>query len=87
MKTLQEIAKQHHSGYLRCTKGKDTVVFSFCAGRLQDVRQNGMILTPVDTIMDSGKDASYIITDKLGNSCVGLEDSEYRKKLGYHTTN
>lgn len=83
MKTLQEIAKQHHSGYLRSTKGKDNVVFSFCNGRLNDVRQNGMILTSIDTIMDSGKDASYIITDKFGNSCRGMEDSDYRIKLGY----
>ena len=83
MKTLQEIAKQHHSGYLRCTRGKDTVVFSFCNGRLMDVRQNGMVLTQIDAIMDSGKDATYIITDKLGTSCRSMEDSEYRKKLGY----
>jgi hypothetical protein len=42
-----------------------------------------MILASIDTIMDSGKDASYIITDKLGNSCRGMEDSDYRIKLGY----
>ena len=84
MTTLQEIANKHHSGYLRSTKSKDNnVVFSFCNGRLGDVRQNGMILASIDTIMDSGKDASYIITDKLGNSCRGMEDSDYRIKLGY----
>ena len=83
MTTLQEIANKHFSGYIRSTKGKDNVVFSFCNGRLWDVRQNGMILTQIDTIMDSGKDASYIITDKLGNSCRNMEESEYRTKLGY----
>ena len=39
MRTLQEIAKGHHSGYLMNIKYADRkTVFSFCAGRLQDVR-------------------------------------------------
>ena len=85
MRTLQEIAKGHHSGYLMNIKyGNRTTVFSFCAGRLQDVRTNGAILSYIDTTMDSGKDNSYVICDKYGNSLESLanKDNEYRIKLG-----
>ena len=88
MRTLQEIAKGHHSGYLMNIKyGNSKTVFSFCAGRLQDVRINGAILSAMDTVMDSGKDNSYVICDKYGNSLESLanKDNEYRIKLGYQT--
>ena len=86
MRTLQEIAKQHHSGYLlnkNCIDKK--TVFSFCAGRLQDVRINSMIVTRIDTVMDSGRDSSYVICDKYGNSLESLanNDNDYRAKLNY----
>ena len=86
MRTLQEIAKGHHSGYLMNIKYENSkTVFSFCAGRLQDVRTNGAILSAIDTVMDSGKDNSYVICDKYGNSLESLanKDNEYRIKLGY----
>ena len=90
MRTLQEIGKQHHSGYLlnKNYTGNNTVV-SFCAGRLQDVRTNNRILISIDTIMDSGKDSSYTICDKHGNSLESLanDDSQYRVKLGYAPIN
>ena len=88
MRTLQEIAKGHHSGYLMNIKYENSkTVFSFCAGRLQDVRTNGAILSAIDTVMDSGKDSSYVICDKNGNSLEFLanEDNKYRVKLGYQT--
>ena len=88
MATLQEIAKGHHSGYLMNIKYADRkTVFSFCAGRLQDVRLNGAILTVIDTVMDSGKDSNYVICDKYGNSLGSLSnnDKEYRVRLGYQT--
>ena len=88
MRTLQEIAKGHHSGYLMNIKYADRkTVFSFCAGRLQDVRTNNVILSVIDTVMDSGKDNSYVICDKYGNSLESLanKDNEYRIKLGYQT--
>ena len=86
MATLQEIAKGHHSGYLMNIKYADRkTVFSFCAGRLQDVRLNGAILSTIDTVMDSGKDSNYVICDKYGNSLGSLSnnDKEYRVRLGY----
>lgn len=86
MRTLQEIAKQHHSGYLTNINYIDRkTVFSFCAGRLHDVRTNNVILTVIDTVMDSGRDRSYIICDKYGNSLNYLsnDDNSYRVKLGY----
>ena len=88
MRTLQEIAKGHHSGYLmNINYANKKTVFSFCAGRLQDVRTNGAILSAIDTTMDSGKDNSYVICDKYGNSLESLanKDNEYRIKLGYQT--
>ena len=86
MRTLQEIAKGHHSGYLMNTRYENRkTVFSFCAGRLNDVRTNGAILVHFNTVMDSGKDNSYVICDKYGNSLESLanKDNEYRIKLGY----
>ena len=88
MRTLQEIAKGHHSGYLMNTNYINRkTVFSFCAGRLHDVRTNNIILSVIDTVMDSGKDNSYVICDKYGNSLESLanKDNEYRIKLGYQT--
>ena len=88
MRTLQEIAKGHHSGYLMNTNYENRkTVFSFCAGRLHDVRTNNIILSVIDTVMDSGKDNSYVICDKYGNSLESLanKDNEYRIKLGYQT--
>lgn len=88
MRTLQEIAKGHHSGYLmNINYAERKTVFSFCAGRLQDVRTNGAILSTIDTVMDSGKDSNYVICDKHGNSLESLanKDNEYRIKLGYQT--
>lgn len=90
MRTLQEIAKAHHSGYLinKNYLNKNTV-FSFCGGRLQDVRINNMILSEIDTVMDSGKDNSYLICDKYGNSLESLAntDHQYRIQLGYISEN
>ena len=84
MRTLQEIAKGHHSGYLMNTNYADRkTVFNFCEGRLQDVRTNGAILSTIDTVMDSGKDSNYVICDKYGNSLESLanKDNEYRSKI------
>lgn len=86
MRTLQEIAKAHHSGYLMNINYADRkTVFSFCAGRLHDVRTNNVILTTIDTVMDSRRDNGYVICDKYGNSLESLanNDREYRSRLGY----
>lgn len=63
-------------------------VFSFCAGRLHDVRTNNVILTTIATVMDSGRDNGYVICDKYSNSLESLanNDYEYRSKLGYSPT-
>ena len=88
MRTLQEIAKGHYSGYLMSTNNENRkTVFSFCAGSLHGARTNNVILSVIDTVMDSGKDNSYVICDKYGNSLESLanKDNEYRIKLGYQT--
>ena len=86
MRTLQEIAKAHHSGYIMSINYEDRkTVFSFCANNLHDVRTNNVILTVINTVMNSGKDNSYVICDKYGNSLESLanNDNEYRIRLGY----
>lgn len=86
MRTLQEIAKAHHSGYLMNINYEDRkTVFSFCANNLHDVRTNNVILSNINTIMDSGRDNGYVICDKYGNSLESLanNDTEYRFRLGY----
>jgi len=86
MRTLQEIAEAHYSGYLVHTDYFRTkTVFSFCNKRLQSVRKEGIILSSINTKMDSGSDNQYVICDKYGNSLESLkhDDKAYRIKLGY----
>ena len=69
MATLQEIGAQHWSGYVAYegdsfTEASNKTTYSFCNGRIVDVRINNMIIGRLDTIMHSGNDNSYYICNK-----------------------
>ena len=66
--TLQEIGAQHWSGYIAhsrddLSESTNQTTYSFCNGRIQDIRVNRLIVGRLDTVMDSGKDNQYYLCD------------------------
>ena len=69
MATLQEIGAQHWSGYVAyegdsLVGASSKTTYSFCNGRIVDVRINNMVIGRLDTIMDSNRDKGYYLCDK-----------------------
>ena len=67
--TLQEVGAQHWSEYVAyegdsLVGASSKITYSFCNGRIVDVRINDMIIGRLDTIMNSGNDKRYFICDK-----------------------
>lgn len=86
--TLQEIAQNHWSGYVALRSddrlsSHASTTFSFCDGRLLDVRVNNTVISNLETAMDSGKDDGYYICTKDRKPFYGTE-KEYRIALGYN---
>ena len=67
--TLQEIGAQHWSEYVAyegdsLVGASSKITYSFCNGRVVDVRINDIIIDKLNTIMDSCNDKRYFICDK-----------------------